>query len=179
MIRIPWLLLARTLLLAQAACAHAYPLQNRLGHCSNPAFDTEVASCLRFSVPAIDVDSLRRVQSEVILVDARERREFGVSHIAGAIHLDAARFKTAALDSLSKNQPVVVYCSIGCRSEKAAERLQKLGFTRVSNLYGSIFEWVNRGYPVVDSTGAPTSRLHTFNASWGRWIENEASVKVH
>jgi rhodanese-related sulfurtransferase len=43
---------------------------------------------------------------------------------------------------------------VGYRSEKVTEKLQKAGFTQVSNLYGGIFEWVNQGYPIVNQSGA-------------------------
>lgn len=152
---------------------------NRLGHCENPKFDREVAAWLGFTVPAIDVDSLRRLLPEaVLLLDAREPGEYAVSHIEGAVNCGFDKVDQTLLDTLDKSRPVVVYCSIGYRSEKIAEQLKKVGFTKVFNLYGSIFEWVNRGYPVVDASGAPTTRLHTYNRAWGRWVDNTACEKV-
>jgi rhodanese-related sulfurtransferase len=165
-----------TLAFLQSACGQSNTA-NRLGHCQNPKFDREVAAWLSFQVPAIDVDSLRR-QSGVILLDAREQGEYAVSHIEGAIHCGYEHFNLKALDSLDKSRPVVVYCSIGYRSEKIARRLQKAGFTNVANLYGSIFEWVNRGYPVVDARGQTTALIHTYNRAWGRWISNNKAQKV-
>jgi hypothetical protein len=83
------------------------------------------------------------------------------------------------LDTLPKDQPILVYCSIGFRSEKIARKLRKKGFKNVSNLYGSIFEWVNRGYPVVDSVGQPTPKIHTYNKSWGQWVDNPDFERVY
>jgi rhodanese-related sulfurtransferase len=163
---------------SQAACGQGSESANRLGHCQNPRFDREVAAWLGFKVPAIDVDSLRLRQSEVIILDAREANEYTVSHIEGALNCGFDRFDPSLLDSLDKSRPVVVYCSIGYRSEKIALKLKKAGFAHVSNLYGSIFEWVNRGYPVVDSTGQTTPRIHTYNRNWGRWVDNSSCVKV-
>lgn len=162
----------------QSACGQSL-VENRLGHCQNPKFDREVASWLSFKVPAIDVDSLHKMNREVILLDAREPGEFAVSHIEGAINCGYDRFDRNLLDNLDKSRPVVVYCSIGYRSEKIAQKLRKAGFVEVYNLYGSIFEWVNRGLPVVDGSGEPTPRIHTYNRSWGRWVNHPGAVKVN
>ena len=162
----------------QAACGQNNPA-NRLGHCENPTFDREVASWLRFTVPAIDVDTLYDLPAaSVLILDAREPGEYAVSHIEGAVNCGYDHFDRAMLDTLDKSRPVVVYCSIGYRSEKIAQKLIKAGFTNVSNLYGSIFEWVNRGYPLVDANGQRTVRLHTFNSDWGRWVSNSSCEKV-
>lgn len=48
---------------------------------------------------------------------------------------------------------VVLYCFIGYCSEKVVEQFWEWGFIKVYNLYGSIFEWVNQGYFVVDIIG--------------------------
>lgn len=165
------------LAMAQSACAQGNAKNNRLGHCENPKFDREVARWLSFSVPAIDVDSLRS-SSRFTILDAREPSEYAVSHIDGAMHCGYNDFDKSLLDSLDKNQPVVVYCSIGYRSEKIAQKLKKAGFKQVFNLYGSIFEWTNRGYPLVDGAGATTTRIHTYNSTWGRWVDRADVEKV-
>jgi len=162
----------------QSACGQS-ATANRLGHCENPKFDREVAAWLSFKVPAIDVDSLNRMKNEAIILDAREPGEFAVSHIEGAINCGYDRFDLSLFDGLDKTRPVVVYCSIGYRSEKIALKLKKAGFTQVFNLYGSIFEWVNRGLPVVDGSGETTPRIHTYNRSWGRWVNHPSAVKVN
>jgi rhodanese-related sulfurtransferase len=172
-----WMRFACVLMLASTACAQSSNKQYRLGHCDNSKFDREVAKWLSFTVPAYDVDSLRK-HPEYVVLDARESSEYKVSHIAGAIHCGYDDFDKSVLDSLDKTQPVLVYCSIGFRSEKIAERLQKAGFKRVYNLYGSIFEWTNRGYPLVDEHGQPTQRIHTYNQMWGRWVKLATAIKV-
>lgn len=162
----------------QSACGQT-TAENRLGHCQNPKFDREVASWLSFKVPAIDVDSLHRMKQEAIILDAREPAEYAVSHIEGAINCGYDRFDRSLLESLDKSRPVVVYCSIGYRSEKIAQKLRKSGFSQVYNLYGSIFEWVNRGLPVVNGSGEATPRIHTYNRAWGRWVDYPKAVKVN
>ena len=70
----------------------------------------------------------------------------------------------------NKNMPLIVYCSLGIRSEEIGEKLKKAGFTNVKNLYGGIFEWKNAGYPVINSEGKETDSIHTFSKAWSKWL---------
>jgi hypothetical protein len=71
-----------------------------------------------------------------------------------------------------KNTPIVVYCSLGIRSEQISERLNNMGYVNVKNLYGGIFEWKNKGYPVLDKNGKETDSIHIFSKHWGQWLIN-------
>ena len=132
------------------------------------------------SVPYISVDTLRMLQEndDIIICDSRELEEFEVSSIDGAIYVGYNEFKDDQIASLNadRNTPIVIYCSLGVRSEDIAERFQKAGYTNVKNLYGGIFEWKNKGYPVVDSTGTETERVHAFSKAWGKWLKNGKRV---
>ncbi|NJN35098.1 MAG: rhodanese-like domain-containing protein [Saprospiraceae bacterium] len=141
-------------------------------HCQNPDFDKKVANWINFSVKTISPSQAKALDS-AIFFDARERNEFDVSHLPNAIFVGYKNFDAQQLAAFDKNKPIVVYCSIGYRSEKIGEKLLKLGFKNVFNLYGSLFEWVNQGYEVVDTKGAKTQCVHTFNKSWSRWVDNK------
>ncbi len=132
---------------------------------------------LNYDVPLIGADSLAQLNERAIF-DARNAEEFNVSHIAGAVHIEPTGPLPGWLDSLPRDQQITVYCSVGYRSENVARRLQTAGFTKVNNLYGSIFDWVDRGYPVVDSSGQPTNRIHTYNKRWGKLITSPTAKKV-
>lgn len=147
-------------------------------HTINPQFDRKVASWLKFTVPTIDPDGVKKMQGAVLL-DAREREEYDVSHLPDAVFIGYKKFDEALVKNISKDKPVVVYCSIGFRSEKIGEKLQKMGYTKVYNLYGSIFEWVNQGNAVVDNQGKPTKKVHTYNRSWGKWVDENKAVKIY
>ena len=146
-------------------------------HCQNADFDKKVANMLSFSVKTIAPNDVKREPNMVIL-DARERAEYDVSHLPNAVFIGYNNFEKKIVDSLAKDKPIVVYCSIGYRSEKIGEKLQKLGFTKVYNLYGSIFEWVNQGNIVVDKDNQPTKKVHTYNKNWSRWVEEGKAEKV-
>ena len=68
-----------------------------------------------------------------------------------------------------KDAVIVVYCSLGVRSEDIAEKLKNKGYTKVYNLYGGIFEWKNNGNPVF-SKGIETNKVHAYSKEWGTWL---------
>jgi rhodanese-related sulfurtransferase len=142
-------------------------------------FDQKLEKLLKFSVPVLGVEALHNNPEEYIILDAREKEEFEVSHIAGAKWIGYDDPDFSELDLHSKNKPVVVYCSVGYRSEKMGEKLKEMGFSKVFNLYGSIFEWVNQGYPVVNEQGKQVSRVHTYNEKWSQWVNNPNIEKVY
>lgn len=144
----------------------------------NPEFEKEVDSYLTYSVPAITVKNLIQIKDDVILLDAREMKEYEVSHIPGAKFVGYDNFDDASLEGIDKNQRIVVYCSIGFRSEKIGEKLKKLGFSNAYNLFGSIFEWANAGQPLEDIEGNPTNKLHTYDKKWSQWVNEGAAEKV-
>ncbi|MCA6407991.1 MAG: rhodanese-like domain-containing protein, partial [Cytophagales bacterium] len=81
------------------------------------------------------------------------------------------------LKKLPKNEKIIVYCSVGYRSERVGEKLQKLGYQNVYNIYGGIFEWKNEGMPVVNRQNQPTDSVHTYNKNWSKWLLK--GVKVY
>lgn len=109
---------------------------------------------------------------EFVLLDAREKEEFDISRITGARYIGYKKPDFAAVSDVDKDAPVLIYCSIGYRSEKIGKKLKKQGFTNVYNLYGSIFEWVNQGKSIVDSDGVKTKSIHTYNKKWSKWMIN-------
>jgi rhodanese-related sulfurtransferase len=114
--------------------------------------------------------------SGVVLLDAREEREYNVSHLPDAIWIGYDDFELARVTDIDRDAPIVVYCSVGYRSERIARRLIQAGFSDVRNLYGGIFNWVNTGNEVSNRFGA-TDSVHTYNRKWSKWL-NEG-VKVY
>ena len=144
----------------------------------NEKFDQRLEGLLSFTVPLIGVKELAEKKEEYVILDAREQEEYFLSHIEGAQHLGYDQLNEAVLSELKKDTPIVLYCSVGYRSEKIGERLQKKGFTKVYNLYGSIFEWINQGQPIVDNAGYPTDKVHTYNKRWSKWVDEGKATKV-
>lgn len=128
------------------------------------------------SIPYISVEELRMLQlnDTVVVFDAREIEEFKVSHIASAEYIGFNEFSLEAkvLQKLNKNSKIIVYCSLGIRSEEIGEKLKKAGFTNVKNLYGGIFEWKNKNYPVINSKGIETENVHAFSKHWSKYLHS-------
>lgn len=148
------------------------------GYCQDPAFDQKVSKMISFSVPIIDVRELKNIQNEVFIFDTRNREEYDVSHLKNAQYLGYQDFDPKKLEDIPKDAKIVLYCSIGYRSEKIGEKLLALGFKNVYNLYGSIFEWVNQGNIVVDKNGKPTWEVHTYNQQWSKWLTDKKAKKI-
>lgn len=119
-----------------------------------------------------------------LLLDARSSAEYRVSHLENAVWVpesngksDLDRWWQAEGPQLERQAgAIVVYCSVGYRSARLADRLQELGGDRVFNLEGSIFEWANRGYPVYRGEGSAAEQVrqvHPYGAVWGLLLRPE------
>lgn len=132
------------------------------------------------SVPYISVEGLRALQSneEVVILDTREAPEFAVSKIAGAACVGYNDFTidTVSTKISDRDATIVVYCSLGIRSEEIGEKLLKAGYTNVQNLYGGIFEWKNKGYPLLDASQTVTDSVHAFSKTWSKWLHEGVPV---
>lgn len=144
----------------------------------NPEFNKKLAGLLTFDVPLISVDSLYTDREDYFLLDIRTPDEYQVSHIRDAHFINFDNPDLDIVEDLSRETPIVVYCSVGYRSEKTGRKLLEMGFTSVYNLYGSIFEWVNAGYPVVDSAGEVSHEIHTYNKRWSQYVYNPDMIKT-
>jgi rhodanese-related sulfurtransferase len=130
------------------------------------------------SIPYISVEELAIPNSKPILLDAREPKEYEVSHLKNA---DCIGYDFFVLDSVEKRYPnkkdtIVVYCSLGIRSETIAKKLKKAGYENVFNLYGGIFEWKNKSRTVYNTKEEETENVHTFNEAWSKWLTEGSKV---
>ncbi|WP_417888968.1 rhodanese-like domain-containing protein [Xanthomarina gelatinilytica] len=129
-------------------------------------------------IPYISAEELAMPNTQALILDAREFQEYQVSHIKDAVFVGYNTFnlEQTALLINNKQQPIVVYCSLGIRSETISNHLLKAGYTNVYNLYGGIFEWVNNGFDVYDSKGYKTNNIHAFSPEWSKWLKKGNKV---
>jgi len=146
------------------------------GCAQDKTFDEMVDGLIDRTVPLVQPADCAG-DTGVVFLDARELREYEVSHIMDAIAVGYEDFSLDSLVGVSKDAKIVVYCSVGYRSEKIGEQLQKAGYGDVSNLYGGIFHWVNIGNQVY-TDGHPTTEVHAYNKNWGQWLEEGGCTKV-
>ncbi|NJN33921.1 MAG: rhodanese-like domain-containing protein [Saprospiraceae bacterium] len=134
------------------------------------AYNAMLKTLLSHSVSEISVQQLSGQVNDVLLVDAREQKEYAVSHLNHSVWVGYDNLDLTPLSNVPKNKPIVVYCSVGYRSEKVAEKLIKQGFTNVKNLYGGIFEWKNQDKTIMNEKGE-TDQVHAFSKTWGVWLK--------
>ena len=141
----------------------------------------EVISDIRNSYP--DVKQIQTAELQlwltnpdnepVVLIDARCKEEFSVSHITGAKNIPYnSKDPLNHLTDIKPDSTIVVYCSVGYRSSILAEKLQNMGFAKAYNLEGSIFKWVNEGRTLVQEQ-TTVHKVHPYNAKWGSLLERK------
>lgn len=135
------------------------------------SYQLMLKTLLSHTVPEVSVEDVD-LREEIILLDAREKAEFELSHIEGAVWVGYDDFNMSRVKDLPKNKKVIVYCSVGYRSEKICEQLIEAGFEDASNLFGGIFEWGNQDLPVVNQNGKQET-IHPYDNIWGLWLDKE------
>lgn len=144
------------------------------------AFDKKLNVLYKNTVPQIktfDVKLKMEAGRQIVLLDTRSPEEYAVSHIPGARFVNYKGFKSTDVVHIDKNAEVIVYCTVGYRSERIGEKLLEMGFTNVKNLYGGIFQWANEERLLLNSQSQPTDTVHTYSRSWSSWLQH--GIKVH
>ncbi|MBC8324466.1 MAG: rhodanese-like domain-containing protein [Verrucomicrobia subdivision 3 bacterium] len=104
-----------------------------------------------------------------LLWDIRRADEFAVSHLPNAQRVPPETAEAELQKLLPANgQPIVVYCAVGYRSAKMAQRLRALGHTKVFNLEGAIFAWASEGLPLAHG-----NKIHPYNAFGRRMLRDD------
>jgi rhodanese-related sulfurtransferase len=84
-----------------------------------------------------------------LLIDVRQFFEFKGRRIRDAINIPSGRDLNMAIDTISKNCSLFLYCTDGFRSRRAAEILYDKGYRKLYNLEGGIIAWKRDGFPIV------------------------------
>ena len=144
-------------------------------HVVDSSFDVMLKGLLKHNVPEVDVENLSQDTAQIIYLDAREKIEYEVSHIKNAIWVGYDTFSANRIKNIPRNTKIVVYCSVGYRSEIITKKILEKGYMNVSNLYGGIFEWVNQGNAVYAQEKL-TTKVHTYDKLWGGWLKKGMKV---
>ncbi len=143
-------------------------------------YDDLLKTVYKNTVPQIKTAALKKkmdLRESLVVLDTRSPEEYQVSHLPGATLMEFDTFKPDDVPPISKDVQIIVYCTVGARSEKIGERLLEMGFTNVKNLYGGIFQWVNEDGPIVNTKSQPTDSVHTYSWMWSYWLKK--GTKVH
>lgn len=149
--------------------------------CGQQTYDQKLQSLYKNTIPLVQPQEVNKKlnQKEVVILDTRSAKEYQVSHLPDAKFIDYVRFDISQVKDIPKDKEVIVYCSVGYRSEKIGEQLKEAGFQNVSNMYGGIFQWKNEDFDVVNQKGAITDSVHTYNKRWGKWLQEGKGIKVY
>lgn len=134
-----------------------------------------LSGLLSHSVKELSVSEVESLEGAVYL-DARAKEEYDVSRIRNAIWVGYENFDPSLVESVPKEKTLIVYCSVGYRSEKIAEKLNQMGYKDVYNLYGGVFEWINKDKEVVNQEGLATDTVHAYSRAWGIWLKKGEKV---
>ena len=96
--------------------------------------------------------SLRGERSDLYLLDVRTLGEYQQTRLEGARLIPIGQF-AKRLNEVPKDRPILVYCAVGSRSAQVVNYLARQGYPKIYNLYGGIYAWAQKGYPVL--RGAP------------------------
>ena len=151
-----------------------YSFQTHTHKVGSRAYGWLLKKILNHSVPEISVLEIAHKHHGFLFLDSRQRKEYEISHISNARFISYAEDAVllSALEGVPKHTAIIVYCSVGYRSEKTAEKLIKMGYTNIYNLYGGLFEWSNQNLPMYDANEGLTNQIHVFQSHWGRWVKN-------
>ena len=106
-----------------------------------------------------------------MIIDARTPEEFEVSHIENAV-----LYTEKMLDNIDENQALMIYCTVGVRSNSLANELSKKGFKHVYELKTGILGWKNESFPVVNQENELTEDVHVYNAFFSRFLKQGKAV---
>ena len=84
------------------------------------------------------------VPTDALIIDVREPHEWQGGHIEGARHIPM-RALASQLQSIPRDQDIVLYCQHGHRSAHALEFMRAQGFTRARHLKGGYVAWLRAG----------------------------------
>jgi len=98
-------------------------------------------------VSATEAKELINNTPELIIIDVSPNYENG--HLPGAINYYIGDGSLdAAIPTLDKTKPYLVYCHVDSASIGGAQKLIDAGFTTVYRLEGNYQAWVDAGYPI-------------------------------
>lgn len=119
-------------------------------------------------VPEVTIDTITELKDDptvrLLFVDCREREEYAVSTIPGAILQEDLEMK-----KIGECTHLIAFCTIGVRSGFFVKTLslKENVQCKVLNFSGSILAWAAAGLPlVVPETNVPTNVLHTYSSDW-------------
>ena len=91
-------------------------------------------------------EAYSRYREGAFLLDVRENSEWDEFHVPETTHIPLGEL-AERVDELPRDQPIVVICRSGNRSQQGRDILLEAGFSDVTSMDGGLKEWLALGYP--------------------------------
>ncbi|HEY9820583.1 MAG TPA: rhodanese-like domain-containing protein [Candidatus Sericytochromatia bacterium] len=82
------------------------------------------------------------------IIDVRDRSQFNISHIMGAVPMPPNEPANRVLDKLELGRDIYIYGETDEETATAAAQLRAAGYRNVSELRGGVAAWKAVGFPV-------------------------------
>lgn len=128
----------------QPSLTRLQPFNSPPGNLTPPS-PSQTATMTEDSIPIeISVTEAKRLQDSgnatTRLIDVREDHELQICRLAGAEHIPMREIPNR-MNTLPRDQHLLVLCHSGGRSRRVTDYLRAQGFDRVSNIAGGIDAW--------------------------------------
>jgi rhodanese-related sulfurtransferase len=143
--------------------------------CSNSLNDT---------YQSIDIVELKEVieYQDIIILDVRTAHEISQGYIPHATFIDYYDDKfEEKINLIDRKKSIYVYCKIGGRSKKVAEKLIGMDFSAVYNLEGGFMKWKSSNLPYdLDSINIKTNKITHYTQTYlDSFLLNHDNVLVY
>ncbi len=102
-----------------------------------------------YEIAPENLNSLLKLESDIVVLDVREPWEFETAKIAGSKHIPMGDIPARFNQELDPEKHIVVVCHHGVRSMNVTAWLRQQGFEKVQSLRGGIDRWARQIDPKV------------------------------
>lgn len=95
-----------------------------------------------------DAFTLLSQKPGLYLLDVRTPGEYQQLRLDGARLIPIDQL-VQRLAEVPRDRPILVYCAVGSRSAQVVNYLARRGYPELYNLYGGIYAWAQKGYPIL------------------------------
>jgi len=112
--------------------------------CGRGSDDTSLPSTINAD------EAYQMYQDGVFFLDVRTPEEWNEFHAPNSTLIPLDQLQNR-LDEVPNDQPIVVVCRSGNRSQQGRDILLEAGFSQVTSMSGGLNEWVASGYPSTNN----------------------------
>lgn len=125
-----------------------------------------------------ELKTLIDYRNKIFIIDCRSDNEFKTSHIKGSKLISFDNFNPQKVWMYDRYTTMVICSSNPRHSAGVAAYLKIMGFIDVRILSGSLIDWINNGYPLVDEYGHRTNILAVNHKNDIKSIKNGNAIVI-